>query len=160
MAAKPESSVIKRLRDSGVCPVTHWRRFDDTIDGVSIKAWGPNLKWRKRMITWRRFINLSLGGLLTAVILTGLHPAHAREPSVPPGSRTEIEVQLTESFYQALRVQDGKTYSTGRSDEYLRQIAVASKFMVETNLRVIENQRRIIQLLESMQKPTGGVKPN
>jgi pyruvate-formate lyase len=55
---------------------------------------------------------------------------------------------LTEDFYRALRNEGTKTYTTGGQDEYLRQIAVSTKFMVETNLRIIEQQARMIELLE------------
>lgn len=93
-----------------------------------------------------------LPGFIAAIVLAGFYTAHAKDRGPSAGGKTKVEVQLTESFYRALRAEDGKTYSTGKSDEYLRQIAVASKYAVETNLKVIENQQRIIQLLEAMQK--------
>jgi hypothetical protein len=61
-------------------------------------------------------------------------------------------LQLTEDFYRALRSEGTKTYATGSSDEYLRQIAVSTRFMVETNLQLLQQQKRIIQLLEALQK--------
>jgi len=64
--------------------------------------------------------------------------------------KTKTELQLTEDFYRALRSEGVKTYATGSSDEHLRQIAVSTRFMVETNLRLIEQQKRIIQLLEEL----------
>jgi hypothetical protein len=66
--------------------------------------------------------------------------------------KTRTELQLTEEFYKTLRSEDAKTYATGSSDEYLRQIAVSTRFMVETNLKILQRQERIIQLLEAMQK--------
>ena len=69
--------------------------------------------------------------------------------------KTRTELQLTEEFYKTLRSEGAKTYATGTSDEYLRQIAVSTRFMVETNLRLLQQQERIIQLLEALQnQPT------
>jgi hypothetical protein len=65
--------------------------------------------------------------------------------------KTKIELQLTEDFYRALRAEGTKTYATDRSDDYLRQIAVSTRFMVETNLRLMQQQERIINLLEAQQ---------
>jgi hypothetical protein len=66
--------------------------------------------------------------------------------------KTRTELQLTEEFYKTLRSEGAKTYATGTSDEYLRQIAVSTRFMVETNLKILQRQERIIQLLEALQK--------
>lgn len=69
------------------------------------------------------------------------------------GKVRHIEVELTESFYRALRAEgDNKTYRTDTSEEYLRQIAVSSRFTVESNLKIIKQQERIIELLEALQK--------
>jgi len=63
-----------------------------------------------------------------------------------------IYINLTEDFYRALNeeAQDTKTYSNQKSDEYLRQIAVSSKFMVESNLQILKQQEKIIQLLKDI----------
>jgi hypothetical protein len=66
--------------------------------------------------------------------------------------KNRTELQLTEDFYHALRSEGAKTYTTDLSDEYLRQIAVSTRFMVETNLKILQQQNRIIQLLEALQK--------
>ena len=65
-----------------------------------------------------------------------------------PGTR--IEVELTESFYRALRAEGNKTYSTDKSEEYLRQIAVSARYAVESNLEIVRQQERIIELLEKL----------
>jgi hypothetical protein len=67
--------------------------------------------------------------------------AHAKIP---------VEVLMTESFYRALKNEGGKTYTTSKSEDYLRRIAVSARFMVETNLEVIKQQARIIELLEDL----------
>ena len=94
-------------------------------------------------------------GLILAAILAALgsvFPAAAGRADETPGQRWKprTELQLTEDFYQALRSEGTKTYATGASDEYLRQIAVSTRFMVETNLQLLQQQKRIIQLLEDL----------
>ena len=67
--------------------------------------------------------------------------------NLPPG----VYVELTEDFYQALKhdsPDNVKRYHNLSSDEYLRQIAVSSRFMVETNLQILKQQEKILQLLE------------
>lgn len=62
----------------------------------------------------------------------------------------KIEIDLTESFYRALRNEGTKTYTTNKSEEYLRQIAISSRYAVETNLKIIKQQEHIIELLETI----------
>ncbi len=107
------------------------------------------------MIVWRCITKPILLFILTLMMVLGVQAIYAQETDISRGQKTKVEVQLTESFYRALQAEGDKTYSTDKSDEYLRQIAVSTRFMVQTNLKVIENQLRIIQLLESMQKPKG-----
>jgi len=67
--------------------------------------------------------------------------------------RSGVFIELTEDFYRALREESdrgSRTYSTDQSDEYLRQISVSAKFMVETNLHILKQQDTIIRLLESL----------
>ena len=69
--------------------------------------------------------------------------------------RDGVYINLTEDFYRALRDEGNRqstTYSTEKSNEYLRQIAVSTKFAVETNLQIIKQQEQIIRLLESIDK--------
>lgn len=69
--------------------------------------------------------------------------------NLPPG----VYVELTEDFYQALKLDhpdNVKRYHNKSSDEYLRQIAVSSRFMVETNIQILKQQERILYLLESL----------
>jgi len=64
-----------------------------------------------------------------------------------------VYVDLGRDFYEALRetTEGGKKiYTNSPSDEYLRQIAVSSTFTVRTNLQIIKQQERIIQLLQSI----------
>jgi hypothetical protein len=92
-----------------------------------------------------------LCALLLGVILGELKgPLQAGTPPyrMPEG----VYLKLTKEFYEALKAEgeEGvKVYSNDPSKEYLRQIAVASRYMVETNLQMLKNQERIIKLLES-----------
>ena len=101
-----------------------------------------------RLKATRGFIGTAALAALGWVLLATASPA-AETAGERWKSRTEL--QLTEDFYQALRSEGAKTYATGSSDEYLRQIAVSTRFMVETNLKLLQQQKRIIQLLEALQ---------
>jgi hypothetical protein len=70
------------------------------------------------------------------------------------GGEKGIYIGLTQDFYRALESESdsgSKVYGDHKSDEYLRQIAVSAKFMVETNLKLLEMQEEIIDLLEKAQ---------
>jgi hypothetical protein len=67
---------------------------------------------------------------------------------VPDG----VTVELTKEFYEALlnKNASGKTvYTNDPSQEYLQQIAVSTRFLVETNLEILKQQERLNRLLES-----------
>ena len=58
---------------------------------------------------------------------------------------------LDKEFYEALNGgSNGRTYSSDKNREYLRQISVSTKYMVETNFRILEQHERMIQLLQSI----------
>jgi len=66
-----------------------------------------------------------------------------------------VYIDLNKEFYEALKNSGAggtKTISNNPSVEYLKQIAVSTRFMVESNLRILEQQEKIIQLLESLNK--------
>lgn len=67
---------------------------------------------------------------------------------VPKG----VYVDLNKDFYRALQEEgssNSRTYSNDMSLTYLKEIAISARFMVETNLQILKNQERIIQMLES-----------
>lgn len=71
------------------------------------------------------------------------------ERRVPEG----VYIELTRDFYESLRDKGkggGKVYSNDPSIEYLKEISISSRFMVETNLQILKQQERILQLLESL----------
>jgi hypothetical protein len=100
----------------------------------------------------KRIIHFSIITLLGICLLFG-STAFAEEGkghyNLPPG----VYLELTEDFYQALKhdtPDNVKRYNNKSSDDYLRQIAVSSRFMVETNIQILKQQERILQLLESI----------
>jgi hypothetical protein len=102
------------------------------------------------MTPWRHMVSglFALAVFWSAAVTLPVSAA-AQEGQNSRGKK--VEVHLTESFYRALGEQGAKTYTNSVSDDYLRQIAVSTRFMVETNLRIIEQQARIIELLEKAQ---------
>ena len=99
-----------------------------------------------------RFIFLSL--ISVGLILLWVIPNEAQESSTKHGIPEGVFVNLTKDFYQELEKPEAgeRVYGTHQSDEYLRQIAVSTKYMVETNLRLINQQEKIIELLEAIKK--------
>jgi hypothetical protein len=68
-------------------------------------------------------------------------------PLPPPRG---VHLELTRDFYEALRNEGGgssTTYSNDPSAQHLKEIAVSSRFMVQTNLEIIRQQEEIIDLL-------------
>ncbi len=98
---------------------------------------------------WIRIIAGTLG-LLAAGPLTAA-PALAQDgaAAVPKG----VYIELTEEFYAALRDDAGDTrtvYTNDPSARHLEEIAVSARFMVKTNLAILEQQEELIRLLRRM----------
>ena len=98
-----------------------------------------------------KFIGISV--TLLAVILWSPIPIFSEdsgpENRVPEG----IYIELTRDFYESLRDKGeggGRLYSNDPSIEYLREISISSRFMVETNLQILKQQEKILQLLKSL----------
>ena len=71
--------------------------------------------------------------------------------NVPDG----IQLKLTKDFYDSLldkNKRGGTLYSNDPSMEYLKEIAISARFMVETNFQIMEQNERIIKLLQSLLK--------
>jgi hypothetical protein len=95
--------------------------------------------------------------LLTAI--SGFHliakpSVYAQNRAGGHPARDGVYINLTEDFYRAMRDEGNRqtTYSTDKRNDYLRQIAVSTKFMVETNLQIIKQQEQMLRLLESIDK--------
>jgi len=79
---------------------------------------------------------------LSPFIVTGQDKA---EKPLPEG----VYIKLNREFYESLKNKN-KIYSNNPSEEYLRDISISSKFIVETNLQIIKQQEEIIRLLQSI----------
>ncbi len=89
-----------------------------------------------------------LGFLLWGQGFLFAQEAGSKRP-IPKG----IFIELNRDFYEALKGEGTggtKVYSNNPSEDYLRQIAVSSRFMVETNLQILKQQERMIQLLQTI----------
>jgi hypothetical protein len=99
----------------------------------------------KRHLSWVFAILLALEGLICA--------AWAEEAPSPTSTEVEIHLDLTRQFYEALertQATQSRSLSTDRSERYLEQIAVSTRFMVETNLRLLKQQAEIKALLNEL----------
>jgi hypothetical protein len=89
-------------------------------------------------------------------MIVAVTAAYAKRPQQPayPYPPAGIYLQLSEDFYRDMGTHDDdtRTLSTNLSETYLRQIAVATRYTVETNLKILQQQARIIELLETQQK--------
>lgn len=60
-----------------------------------------------------------------------------------------VYLRLNKEFYESLN-NNQITYSNNKDTEYLREISISSRFMVETNLQIIRQQEEIIDLLKTI----------
>ena len=76
----------------------------------------------------------------------------------PRGEPRGVYIELTKEFYESLMdgTRRGKyRYTTNDpSIEYLKEISISTRFMVETNLQILRQQEKIIELLQSLLKDT------
>ena len=109
-----------------------------------------------------RRMTLRIMGIVGAVsLVAGLilaataPPASAQVVTTSPGDRGRGNyVVLTGEFFEAMEKlsrANANTYGD-RQEPLLEQIAVASKFVVKTNLTLIKQNDRIIQLLEELNR--------
>ena len=104
--------------------------------------------WRKTLLC------LGVAGL-AAVFLYGDRETAADNVSQQYRLPRGVYVDLSREFYEALQgtpEAGEKRYTNSPGDDYLRQIAVSSTFMVRTNLQLLKQQERVIQLLESIRE--------
>lgn len=72
-----------------------------------------------------------------------------RAGHVPEG----VYLKLTKDYYEHLRNPGQgavKTYPNEPAEGYLKELAVSARFVVETNLQILKQQERIIQLLQDI----------
>jgi hypothetical protein len=111
----------------------------------------------------RQMVDQILTWICTLLLVLSVLPASAsaEESSVSAAPTTELELHLdlTRQFYEALRQTEttrGRRLSTDRdhAERYLEQIAISTRFMVETNLRLLKEQAETKALLqELLQRP-------
>ena len=105
-------------------------------------------------ISISRFLWMALWtGLVLAIIL--LQPMLAHGEDSPSKNRVPrgVYIDLNREFYEALKNEDAsgsRVYSNDPSAEYLKQISISARFMVETNLQILRQQERIIQMLQDV----------
>ncbi len=89
-------------------------------------------------------MSCSIGGASAA------GPGQPQRRNIPEG----VYIDLNKEFYEALQggTTTTRTYGSDPQQDYLRRIAVSTEYMVRTNLTVIQQQERIINLLESLEK--------
>ena len=72
-----------------------------------------------------------------------------RADQLPDG----VYLKLTKDYYEHLRNSEQgavKTYHNDPAEGYLKELAVSARFVVETNLQILRQQERIIQLLQDI----------
>ena len=115
---------------------------------------GPHLERKHRIggESMKKAKYIGMGAVLT-ILLAGTLWGAAEIFGVraEASARGGALLVLDKEFYEALNGgSNGRTYSSDKNREYLRQISVSTKYMVETNFRILEQQERMIQLLESI----------
>ncbi len=103
----------------------------------------------------RRKLGVLLAGAVLGLILCMPGLVYAQDEGkkyqIPEG----VYIKLTKDFYEALKNEGSggaKVYTNDPSDEYLKQIAISTKFMVETNLEILKQQESMNQMLNSLLK--------
>lgn len=100
----------------------------------------------------RRSRSLVAAVSLLGIVLLGPKSIHCEDPASDKRLPEGVYIELTKDFYEALKGGDTggvKVYTNDPSSQYLREIAISTRFMVETNLRILQQQEKMIQLLES-----------
>jgi hypothetical protein len=113
-------------------------------------------KNRQRLLTW--WWRCLLAGLVWSAFLV-VSPAWG-DPRPPGGYKgTSPVVILSDEFFRAMEkyADSGAVYGD-RQDLLLEQIAKAQRFAVKTNLTLIEQNERIIRLLEDLKRQGQGEK--
>lgn len=99
-----------------------------------------------------RIKKLIYGSALVLLIVSGITVYCIAEDE--SGSNKELPdgvyLRLNKEFYESLANGNVTTYSNNKDTEYLREISVSSRFMVETNLQIIRQQEEIIDLLKTI----------
>jgi hypothetical protein len=101
-----------------------------------------------------RLFRLAGAGLLVAGLILAAGTVKVRAQSDTEQLRHNTFIPLTKEFFEAMEKlsrANANTYGD-RQEPLLEQIAVASQFMVKTNLTLIKQNERIIHLLEELNR--------
>jgi len=104
------------------------------------------------MLTLKRICMIFFGGAFLATLIMS-STLYAKDDRIKGRIPEGVYIELTKEFYEALQNNGyggSKTYSNDPSNYYLKQIAVSTRFMVETNLQILKQQEKMIQLLEDL----------
>jgi|GEM_PF-1091247 len=112
--------------------------------------------WRSRRWGW-------LLVLIVWFTLEAISPSWGNPPP-PNGQRSwggqSPVVLLSGEFFQAMeKLSNSGEVSGDRQELFLKQIATAQRFVVKTNLTLIEQNGKIIRLLEEPETPGAEGKP-
>ncbi len=96
-----------------------------------------------------------IGVILVATFISGSTLTRVQGADTKVDIPGGVHMELTKEFYESLidKNRNGdRLYSTDPSIEHLREIAISTRFMVETNLQILKQQEMILQMLQSLLK--------
>lgn len=104
--------------------------------------------------TYKIYYLILLGALILSVpVIPPSTYAQDSDPAIP--GTNGLYIELTREFYEALLAKNqrgDRLYSNDPSADYLQEISISMRFMVETNLQILRQQEKILQLLQSAVK--------
>ena len=95
------------------------------------------------------------GGVFLVILMMNASAVTAGDDSVSRRIPEGVYIELTKEFYEALGGngdRGSKIYSNDPSVQYLKEIAISTRFMVETNLQILKYQEKMIQLLDGLKR--------
>ncbi|MFH1993447.1 MAG: hypothetical protein ABIK98_13765 [Pseudomonadota bacterium] len=101
----------------------------------------------------RHKLSVFLAGSMLGIILCAPVVIYSQDSGINARIPEGVYIKLTKDFYEALKNEGSvgtKVYTNNPSNEHLKQIAIATKFMVETNLEILKQQEIMNQLLQSL----------
>jgi len=103
-------------------------------------------------------VSILVGTLLASLCILAYSPVsdptvYGRDVERLQARDPNVYVELSEGFYEALRreAQEGaRVYTNDPSTEYLKEIAVSTRFMVQTNLEILRGQEEMNRMLRRL----------
>ncbi|MBW1802217.1 MAG: hypothetical protein JRJ85_15990 [Deltaproteobacteria bacterium] len=97
-------------------------------------------------------------GLILAFMMCQPMTAYGEDRNPKYNIPEGVYIDLTKDFYEALKNEGGagsRVYSNDMSTEYLKQISISTRFMVETNLQILKQQERMMHMLQNLLNKRG-----